>query len=72
MCYQEVESEQHNVSVLFFMKLEGDTISLYARVWPTMQGDGKILGPTVFGDFLARSQETQGEVVEGQHHSHTS
>ena len=71
MCHQEVESEQNCVTVPLCMKLEGDTIALYARVWPTMQVNGKV-GLTVFGAFLARNQETQVEVIEGQHHSHTS
>ena len=35
-----------------------------------MQGNG-IWGPAVLGAFLARTQETQGEVVDGQQYNHT-
>ena len=64
-----MESEQNCVTVPLCMKLEGDTIALYARVWPTMQVNGKV-GLTVFGAFLARNQETYKEVVEVHKYKH--
>ena len=41
---------------------------MQTHLWPTTQ-DNKIRGPRVLGTIFARTQETQGEDVEGQEYN---
>ena len=54
----------------FSWKMREIPLPLSARLWPTTQGNG-IWEPMMPGTFLAITQETQGEVVEGQYYNHT-
>ena len=59
------------MSLYYFYEKEGDIIASLSKASATTKGNGK-WGPEMLRAFLARTQETQGEVVKGKKYSHTS
>ena len=68
--WSRVEADEHCVCqwVVFLWNKRERPLQ---RLWPTTQGNG-IWEPIVTGVFLARTQETKGEVVGQQQYRHTS